>query len=204
MAPAGRYPLTLALDYDYQKNVQVKGEEVTEGWTDVNFWYDSLNQTGTLYITVKKLADFEVTEISSDLQAGADGRLLSVTYKNTGEEAADDSVARISVTDPFSTTDDQAYLGTLAPGESATAIFLIDTDSGATIKTYGVDTEIRFEDSTGRSRVSESMTAAVMIAPVVPLSAKIKPYVLPVVLIAFLLLIALGIRYYLKNVMGKL
>ncbi|MBA1342815.1 MAG: hypothetical protein C5S52_04375 [ANME-2 cluster archaeon] len=201
-APAGTYPLVLATSYLYQKNAQVSGN-VSDSRTDVNLWYDTLDQTQVLYITVKKLADFEVTNVSSDLRAGEDGRVLSITYQNTGEEAATDAVARISVTDPFSSTDDQAYLGTLAPGESVTGIFVLDTDSSAAIKQYGIDTEIRFKDATGESKISESMTATVTIAPLIPTSEKVKPYILPVVLLILLVLVATGVRYYLTNFAGN-
>ncbi len=201
-APAGTYPLVLATSYMYQKNAQVSGN-VSDNRADVNLWYDTLNQTQVLYITVEKLADFEVTNVSSDLRAGEDDRVLSITYLNTGEETATDAVARISVTDPFSSTDDQAYLGTLAPGESVTGTFVLDTDSGAAIKSYGIDTEIRFTDSTGESKISESMTAAVTIAPLIPTSEKVKPYILPAVLLVLLALVAAGVRYYLTNFAGK-
>jgi len=200
-APAGTYPLVLAMSYIYQKNVHVSGN-VSENRADVNFWYDTLNQTQILHLSVRKLADFAVTGVSSDLQAGEDNRVLSITYQNTGEEAAVDAVARISVTDPFSSTDDQAYLGTLEPGESAIAVFVIDTDSGAAIKPYGIDTEIRFKDSRGESRISESMTAMVTIAPLIPGSEKMKPYILPIVLVSLLALLAVGVRYYLRNFMS--
>ncbi|NOQ33573.1 MAG: hypothetical protein GQ567_05195 [Methanosarcinales archaeon] len=201
-APAGTYPLILATSYLYQKNAQVSGN-VSDSRTDVNLWYDTLDQTQVLYITVKKLADFGITNVSSDLRAGEDDRVLSITYLNTGEETATDAVARISVTDPFSSTDDQAYLGTLAPGESVTGIFVLDTDSGAAIKPYGIDTETRFTDSTGKSRISESMTATVAIAPLIPTSEKVKPYILPAVLLTLLVLVATGVRYYLTNFAGN-
>lgn len=199
-APAGIYPLMLAINYNYQKNVQVSGN-VSENRVDVNIWYDSLNQTQMLYPSVTKLADFEITDVSSDLRAGEDDRMLSITYRNAGEEIATDAVARISVTDPFSSTDDQAYLGTLSPGESKAAVFVLDMDSGAAIKPYGIDTEIRFTDSAGESRISESMMAPVTVAPLIPTSEKVKPYILPAMLIVLLMLVAIGVRYYLRNFM---
>ncbi len=208
-APAGTYPLVLDMNYLYQKNAQVDLNNVYANGSfsgrmpEVNFRYDSLNQTQTLYVTVDKLADFEVTNVSSDLRAGEDGRMLSITYTNTGEETATEAVARISVTDPFSSTDDQAYIGTLVPGESATSIFVLDTDSDATIKPYGIDTEIRFKDAAGDLKVSDSMTATATIAPLIPASEKVKPYILPVLLIVLLVLAAIGVRYgvryYLRN-----
>ncbi|MEA1866219.1 MAG: hypothetical protein U9N46_13710 [Euryarchaeota archaeon] len=201
-APAGTYPLILATSYIYQKNAQVHGN-VSESRADVNLWYDTLNQTQVLYITVEKLADFEIVNVSSDLRAGKDDRVLFITYRNTGEETATEAVARISVTDPFSSTDDQAYLGTLSPGESATSVFVLDTDSGATIKPYGIDTEIRFKDAAGDLKISESMTATATIAPLIPTSEKIKPYIFPALLIVLLVLVAIGLRYYLRNVAGN-
>ncbi len=201
-APAGTYPLILATSCIYQKNAQVSGN-VSESRADVNLWYDALNQTQVLYITVEKLADFEIVNVSSNLRAGEDDRVLSITYRNTGEETATEAVARISVTDPFSSTDDQAYLGTLAPGESVTGTFVIDTDSYAAIKPYGIDTEIRFKDAAGDLKVSESMTATATIEPLVPTSKKVKPYILPIMLLILLVLVAIGVRYYLKNVAGN-
>ncbi len=201
-APAGTYPLILATSYMYQKNAQVSGN-VSDNRADVNLWYDTLDQTQVLYITVEKLADFEVTNVSSDLRAGEDDKVLSITYLNTGEETATDAVARISVTDPFSSTDDQAYLGTLAPGESVTGTFVLDTDSDAAIKPYGIDTEIRFKDAAGDLKVSESMTATATIEPLIPTSEKVKPYILPAVLLVLLVLVAAGVRYYLTNVAGN-
>ncbi|MEA1945500.1 MAG: hypothetical protein U9N07_09285 [Euryarchaeota archaeon] len=201
-APAGTYPIVLATSYMYQKNAQVSGN-VSESRADVNLWYDILNQTQVLYITVEKLADFEVTNVSSDLRAGEDDRTLSITYKNTGEETATEAVARISVTDPFSSTDDQAYIGTLVPGASATSVFVLDTDSDATIKPYGIDTEIRFKDVAGDLKVSESMIAMVTIAPLIPISKKVKPYVLLALLIVLLVLIAIGVRYGVQYYLGN-
>ena len=200
-APAGTYPLVLATSYIYQKNVQMDGN-VSENRVDGNFWYDTLNQTQILYLSVRKLADFKIADASSNLQAGEDDRVLSITYQNIGEEAAVDAVARISVTDPFSSTDDQAYLGALEPGESVIAVFVLDTDSSAAIKPYGINTEIRFKDSGGELKISESMTARVTIAPLIPGSEKMKPYIFPIVLILLLALLTVGVRYYIRNFMS--
>ena len=53
---------------------------------------------------------------------------------------------RINVIDPFSSEDDIAYLGDIKPGQSATALFRIKTEAGATIKTYSVDSEVGYTD----------------------------------------------------------
>src|SRR5690606_18052563 len=114
---AGTYPLILELSYQYQHNVQVGGDEfdTTTGVVtnkEVGMWYENKTQTQTINIKVKKEPYFEVTNVTGDLYP-EEGGMLRVTYKNSGEEPAKDATVRVSAADPFSTTDDQAYLGTL-------------------------------------------------------------------------------------------
>ncbi|MHC1576230.1 MAG: COG1361 family protein, partial [Methanosarcinaceae archaeon] len=111
-ALSGTYPLKLDLYYGYQKNVQVDGDNETDlGVTnmDVGLWYDMGTQNVTIPISVKDEADFEVTNVTGELVIGNEG-MLYVTYSNVGELPAKDATVRISAADPFSTTDDQAYL----------------------------------------------------------------------------------------------
>nr|QNO47838.1 hypothetical protein KLNIAHKJ_00009 [Methanosarcinales archaeon ANME-2c ERB4] len=69
-APAGTYPLILATSYMYQKNAQISGN-VSDSRTDVNLWYDTLNQTQALYITVEKLDDKNFSHCLRAEQAAA-------------------------------------------------------------------------------------------------------------------------------------
>jgi len=160
-ASAGTYPLTLELTYQYQNNVQVGGDEFdsTTGLVtnkEVGVWYENKTQTQTINIEVKKEPYFEVTNVTGDLYPD-EGGMLRVTYKNTGEEPAKDATVRLSAADPFSTTDDQAYLGTLNPGESAVAVFDMDVDETATPKPYSLSSEILYEDADGHDQVSDTV-----------------------------------------------
>ncbi len=158
-APAGEYPLRLDLYYGYQKNIEVSGDNETDlGITnmDVGMWYDMGSQNITLPVYVKEAAEFEVINVSSELVPGADG-MLYATYTNVGEVVAEDAIVRISAADPFSTTDDQAYLGSLEPGESAIAIFKLKVDDTAVSKPYAINSEIKYEDQDGHSRISDSI-----------------------------------------------
>lgn len=160
-APAGIYPLTLDLSYQYQNNVQVSGDEFdsTTGLVtnkEVGIWYENKTQTQTINIEVKKEPYFEATNITGDLYPD-EGGMLYVTYKNTGEEPAKDATVRVSAADPFSTTDDQAYLGTLKPGESAVAAFDMDVDDTATPKPYSLSSEIFYEDTDGHDQISDTI-----------------------------------------------
>lgn len=159
--PAGVYPLNLDLSYQYQNNVQVGGDDfdsVTGLVTnkEVGLWYENKTQTQTINIEVKKEPYFEVTNVTGDLYPD-DGGMLYVTYKNTGEETAKDSTVRISASDPFSTTDDQAYLGTLKPGDSEVAVFDMDVDETATAKPYSISSEIFYEDTDGHDQTSDTI-----------------------------------------------
>jgi hypothetical protein len=74
-----------------------------------------------------------------------------------------DAVARLSIFKPFSSTDDQAYIGTLNPGESKTVVFRVDVDSDATPKDYGINSEIKYTDVSGDTIISEGMKIPVIV-----------------------------------------
>jgi hypothetical protein len=160
-APAGTYPLNLNLSYKYQSNTQVSGDEYDAATglvtnQGVGVWYDNKSQNQTIMVTVKKEPYFEVTNVTGDLYPN-EGGMLYVTYKNTGEEPAKDATVRITASDPFSTTDDQAFLGTLKPGESAVASFDMAVDEDATSKPYSLNSEILYEDTEGHDQISDSV-----------------------------------------------
>lgn len=171
-APSGEFPLDLNVSYDYQDNVRVDASSLsTEGGapTLVNYRasyiYQKANQTIPLSINVKKQADFEITGASGELNAGEKKGAIDVTYKNIGDELVRDAVARLSIFKPFSSTDDQAYIGDLGPGEEANVTFRIDVDSDATPKEYGINSEIKYIDVNGDTVISESMKIPVNVGP---------------------------------------
>jgi len=169
-APAGRYPLSLNVSYDYQDNVRVyasallnSGGSPTLANYRVSYIYQKANQTVPIVITIKKQADFEILNATGTLSAGSKKAPISVTYRNIGEEPIKDAVARLSIFKPFSSTDDQAFIGTLQPGEEKTAVFRINVDSDATPKDYGINSEIKYTDVNGDTVISESMKIPVKV-----------------------------------------
>ena len=167
-APAGEYFLELDLSYDYQYNVEVDASSLV-GSELVNFqtayWYEDTNQTVVIPVYVEKESDFVVNETSNYLEAGKNDCIVEATYKNIGEETARDAVARISVFKPFSSTDDQAYIGTLEPGEERAVRFKLDVDEDATPKEYGINSEIKYTDVYGDVVISPSMKIPVVVRP---------------------------------------
>jgi hypothetical protein len=169
-APAGEYPLKLKLNYDYQYNVEVYANAIDPQTSQLSgyqtsYWYQHANQTIPISVYVKAAADFNITHANGNLSAGEKGGPVEVTYKNIGEDPVTDAVARLSIFKPFSSTDDQAYIGSLAPGENKTVVFRVDADSDATPKDYAINSEIKYTDVNGDTVISESMKIPVKVDP---------------------------------------
>ena len=169
-APAGVYQLRLEVCYDHIDNVQVGG---TPDTPDINYWNVTETWNQSIPIAVEKESDFEVVCISSTLMVGKTG-FLNITYRNTGEEVATDATARISDMLPFTAARNQERLGTLAPGEAATACFGVSTGRDAVPKVYDISTGIRFKDEDGDIRISDPMQIGVVVAQGVPFSEKLR------------------------------
>jgi len=152
-APAGKYTLEVNLTYQFQKDVQLDGN-ASNNQIDYNMLYQHVNETHEIFIIVKEQADFEATEITSDLLPGKPG-ILSITFQNTGEETASMATARLRLSNPLSSTDYTAFLGDMEPGDESRARFNIDVDPEAIPKAYSVKTEIEYEDAEGQMRISD-------------------------------------------------
>lgn len=103
---------------------------------------------------------FESVGEPSIAYAGKDS-LVYVTYKNTGDATAYQAQGRISVVDPFSSDDDNVYLGDLAPGQSVQGVYKVKVSSDATIKEYALDSEIRYNDAENNNYVSDTVKVLV-------------------------------------------
>ncbi|HEX7444964.1 MAG TPA: hypothetical protein VF300_01105 [Methanothrix sp.] len=199
-APAGSYSLGLNLSYDYQDNVRVYASDLsTSGGSPtlvnyrVSYIYQKANETVPIVIVVKKQADFAIVNATSSLSAGDKKAPIDVTYKNTGEDPIRDAVARLSIFKPFSSTDDQAYIGALGPGEERTVVFRIDVDSDATPKDYGINSEIKYTDINGDTVISQSMKIPVLV------KAASASLLLPVIVILIVIIAAGGYMYRRKQ-----
>jgi hypothetical protein len=118
---------------------------------------------------------------------------VTVRYQNTGDTVAYHAEARLSAVDPFTSADNNAYLGDLKPGDAATAHYRLSTDSSATARNYGLDTEVRYRDALDNSQVSDSFKVNVSVAPQSP-SINFMGLLLPGIVIAA---IVIGAGYYL-------
>jgi LPXTG-motif cell wall-anchored protein len=167
-APADTYPMLLDLTYDYQYNVQVDADQLDLAagliGLQVSYLYRKANQTFEIPVVIKRQADFKIIGTDASLAVGKNDGNIAVTYKNIGEEPAKEAVVRLSIFNPFSSIDDQAFIGTIQPGEETTVVFKLDVDSDATAKDYVINSEVKYIDVEGDSAISESMKIPVNVA----------------------------------------
>ncbi|MDI6718899.1 MAG: COG1361 S-layer family protein [Methanomicrobiales archaeon] len=159
-----------------------------------------LVQSGLLTMGVPvggKIA-FTATPLTSTLNPGQKS-VIEVEFQNIGAATAYNAQARISAVDPFTSNDDTAYLGDLAPGQAAVARFEVSVDAGATEKDYGLDSEIRYRDALGNSQTSDTMKVTVGVVRKEGISALLdNPIVLAIIAAGLI-----GTGYFVMRLRGK-
>jgi len=144
--PLQSYPVSMYAMYDDFEGNTVTSPPVSTG------------------VTFGEKVTFGRVSAPSVINPGKTG-IVSVTYKNTGNSTVYNAQARISVIDPFSSDDDTAYLGNLKPGESATALFSVKSDAGATIKTYSANSEVQYTDAGNTAYTSDNIPVLIDVQP---------------------------------------
>ena len=90
-------------------------------------------------------AEFDVEPVDGSLSAGSGGE-FRVTVTNTREYTVSDVSAKIYTDSPLSTSDDEAFVDELEPGESATLVFQLSAGGSATEKAYPVKMDFQYDD----------------------------------------------------------
>ncbi len=139
-------------------------------------------------VKVNPKMEFEVQGQPS-IAAGEE-KVVTFVVKNVGEFEVKDATARITIVDPFSSTDDSAFIGDLKPGETANATFKLSVDSDATPKLYALNLEVKYKDPEGEWAYSEPAKAIINVIPAKP------PYALYAIVG---LIIVAAIIYYLRR-----
>ncbi|MDD1664459.1 MAG: S-layer protein [Methanomicrobiales archaeon] len=174
-AEAQEYPVDIHVDYTNSEGDSASSDTVTVG------------------IPVGKKIQFSVASPVSRVDPG-ERVTLEVVYQNTGSAAVYHAEARISAVDPFTSNDDTAYLGDLAPGQTGTARYEMTVDSGATPKSYGLDSEIRYRDALDNSQISDTIKVQVdVVQPAGILGTLSNPLVFSVIIA----LVAIALYYIL-------
>jgi hypothetical protein len=172
-AEAQTYPLDVYVKYENRE-----GDTIT---SDIE----------TIGIPVGKKIEFTIVSDAETVSPGQK-KVITVRYKNTGGAVAHQAQARVSMVDPFTSNDDSAYLGDIAPGETKEASFLVTVDKSATLKQYGIDSEIRYRDAFDNSIISDPIKLSLNVGEDKGMVAGLMKN--PVAL-AILALIIVGIGY---------
>ena len=156
------------------------------------------SRSDTVGIPVGGKVDFLVISPSAEMNPG-NKKIISVEYKNTGETTIYSAQSRISAVDPFTSNDDIAYLGDLKPGESAVASYEVSVDRSATIKEYGLDSEIRYRDALDNTYISDTMKVKVNVTSSAGMTAVLSNPVYLSIIVAGIIGIVYLVYHYRKK-----
>lgn len=137
----------------------------------------------------EKRDEFGLDGVNTTLQAGASGQLeLRVT--NNREVPLRDISAKLYTESPLSTSDDEAFVSELAPGESTTVVFALAVGNGALEKVYPAQVDFRYEDDSGESQISDTYQVPVQVT--VEEGGGGLPISLPVLGVLVVVILAVG------------
>ncbi|WP_230972162.1 COG1361 S-layer family protein [Archaeoglobus neptunius] len=151
---------------------------------------DEYIELDPIRIGVKVNPKMEFKVIGKPRIAAGESKIITFTVRNAGQFEVKDATARLTIVDPFSSSDDTAYLGNLKPGESANASFKISVDSDATPKVYALNLEVKYKDPEGEWAFSEPTKAIIEVTPARP------PYVLYGIVV---LIVVVSVIVYLRK-----
>ncbi|NYT06227.1 MAG: S-layer protein [Methanomicrobiales archaeon] len=170
------YPLNVYVEYTDEDGDTTTSDSVTIG------------------VPVGGKIDFEVISAPSQVNPGGKA-VIEIVYRNSGAAPVYNAQARVSAVDPFSSSDDTAFLGDIAPGETVKARFEVTVDAAATTKMYGLDSEIRYRDALDNSQISDTMKVEIEVVPKSgAMTALSNPLVISVIVVGIL-----GAGYYLVS-----
>jgi hypothetical protein len=149
----------------------------------------------TFGIPVGGKVQFAVISPPPEIYPGEE-KVIEITYQNTGSESVRDAEVRLSTIAPFTGTDDTAYLGSIPQGATVIARFDVTLDSGATIKNYGLDSEIRYHDALDKTQISDTIKVQVNVLPSSGLFGSNIP---SIIIVAIVILAIIGVVYFWRS-----
>lgn len=179
-AEAGSYPMQVAVGYLDRHGQNQTSRAVTVG------------------IPVAGKTTFAVHGAPLQIYRGSRAT-IEITFENTGPTPVSSAQARISAVEPFTGYDDTASLGDLGPGEQAVARFEIGVDRTATVKEYGLDTEVRYRDALDQDRISDPVRVMIEVEERPGLSRIIHDPVIMSVIAALVIGIIYIVRVHRKK-----
>ncbi|MGA2162196.1 MAG: S-layer protein [Methanoregula sp.] len=159
------------------------------------------SRSETVGVNVGNKVDFAILSPPAQMSPGSKKTIL-VEYQNVGNSTIRSAEARISAVDPFTSTSDTAYLGDLAPGQSAVASFQLSVASDGTLKEYGLDSEIRYLDALDDTYISDPMKVTIDVENLTGIAGIVSNPVYLSLLVAVIIGILYAV-YHFRNIRKK-
>lgn len=105
---------------------------------------------------------FAVERVNATVSAGGSDR-LTLRVTNVDDETLSDISAKLFVDDPLSTSDDEAFVGRLAPGETAEISFEMAAAGSAFPKDYPVSVDFEYDRPDGTTELSDTFRLPVTV-----------------------------------------
>jgi hypothetical protein len=196
----GEFPAGSTVSCRYKVLVATGAERSTYP-VDVTVVYENKDgdtvssRSDTVGVPVGGKIDFEIISPPMEIFLGTK-KVITVAYKNTGDSTVYSAQGRISAVDPFTSNDDIAYLGDIRSGESVIASYEITVAKDATIKEYGLDSEIRYRDALDNTYISDIMKVRVNVIAQSGISAILSNPIMMSIIIAAIIGVGFGIYKY--------
>ncbi|QSG10686.1 S-layer protein [Halapricum desulfuricans] len=101
--------------------------------------------------------------VDDDTVAAGGQRTVTATVTNQLDEPVSDVNVRMFVDDPLDSTEDEGYIGSLAPGESETVTLQLSASGDAVAKVYPTDFDVNYEDADGISKNADTVTLPITV-----------------------------------------
>lgn len=113
-----------------------------------------LDDSQDLFVDVQPKRDAFATEAIDATFEPGDSGTVEIALTNNRDEPVENVRAKVFPDSPVSSTDDEAFVSRIEPGESATMAFDLGIDSGAMPKEYPVSLDVRYDDERDETQLS--------------------------------------------------
>lgn len=141
-AVPGVYPVDLMVTYRRLSEVQASGNPEQ---SDVAFQYANVSETIPEEVNVVQGPRILVEEVKDGIPTGTESE-LNLVVVNSGDLPATDLRAKILPEAPFGSSDGSLLLGSLDPGHTASAKFMIRTENGTVPGVYALQVGVDYLD----------------------------------------------------------
>ena len=160
------------------------------------------SSTTTIGVPVNDAPAFTVISAIPDLPRGTDST-IEVTYRNDGKVTVRDAQVRIKPHNPVTASDNNAYIGDIAPGGTATALFVIQADADAETGEHTLDSTIRYRDARGTSIESDTIPVKLNVVPAAGSLSALPGGIMTVFIVIFLAAGGAGYFFFRRKKSGR-